>query len=104
MLLKDEEKPEEEKLSKKEDTPESKIEAANTPVAAAAAAPKKPGTVSFKKIYSLQTGSEKCLIIFGLIAAFINGALLPTYAVVLGLSAEAFNPGFTEEERNQKLR
>ena len=64
------------------------------------AAPKKPEKVSFKKIYSLQTGSQKCLVIAGCIFAFINGALLPSYAVVLGLTTEAFNPGLSEDEVN----
>ena len=67
-------------------------------------APKKPEKVSFKKIYSLQTGSQKCLVIAGCIFAFINGALLPNYAVILGLSTESFNPGLSEAERDEKLR
>ena len=69
-----------------------------------AAVPKKTEKVSFKKIYSLQTDSQKCLVIGGCIFAFINGALLPNYAVILGLSTESFNPSLSEAERDEKLR
>ena len=73
-------------------------------------APAKPAADSlggfiptFKKVYSLQSGCEKFLVMFGCFCSFCNGAILPTYALILGLSIQAFDPSLEEDERSAAL-
>ena len=53
-----------------------------------------------KKIYSRQSKCEKFLVVLGCILSFINGAIMPTYALILGLTITAFDPSIEADIRD----
>ena len=57
-----------------------------------------------KKIYSRQSKCEKFLVVLGCILSFINGAIMPTYALILGLTITAFDPSIEADVRDETIK
>ena len=58
----------------------------------------KPGKIGISKLYSRQSGCEKCMVILGLILSFINGIFITSYCLVIGYSIEVYDPSYNEEQ------
>ena len=80
-------KPEPESTSKPDTgTPETK------------AAPAAPQAASFKELFSYSPPSDRLAFNFGCFCSLIDGLFQPSYALLIGLALELFNPHQTPEE------
>ena len=58
----------------------------------------KPGKIGIGKLYSRQSGCEKCMVILGLILSFISGVFIPSYCFVIGNAIGVYDPSYNEEQ------
>jgi hypothetical protein len=53
---------------------------------------KETPSVSYSKLYSLGTKSDKCIMYMGWVTAFLAGLVIPGFCWFVGTIADTFNP------------
>lgn len=43
------------------------------------------------------------MVVFGILLSLINGAFMTSYAIVLGLAIDSFDPSLNDQEKEQSL-
>ena len=59
--------------------------------------------IPFMQLFKYSSASDKAKFWLGAIAAVLNGAVAPTYALVLATMFEVFNPYATNEENSELM-
>ena len=58
----------------------------------------KPAKIGISKLYSRQSGYEKCMVVLGLILSFISGVFISSFCFVIGYAIEVYDPSYNEEQ------
>ena len=59
--------------------------------------------IGFWEIFKYSSKADKCLVIFGICCAVMNGILAPIYALIIGEIFGMFDPNLDEETRASKM-
>ena len=65
---------------------------------------KKEEQIDFKRLWSVATGQEMCMLRIGWIFACLSGAILPVFIWMLGDIFDAYNPTSDAEETRDEIR